>query len=140
MSAQSEIKLSRKELGDLFGISGSTIKRRSEDGTLRGTWANSRVVFYNLDDFHRLESLGYRMDPKKAFKLGLVTESSVSQFPGAPSRQIQSRAAVSDEAKSLIHLLEAHLHQHPEAAPYFMCELGRILMKGSRPEASARSA
>jgi len=104
----SEVELTRKEIADLFGVSGETIKRRTSEGHLKPVAKNSRVLHYGEKDIHAMVKMGYRLDGTRAQSYGLSPDIPVTPQPVHASRD-QTQAPASPDRHAELRKM---LHQH----------------------------
>ncbi|HYC71618.1 MAG TPA: hypothetical protein VEB66_10455 [Opitutaceae bacterium] len=99
----SRVELTRKEMGNLFGVSIETIKRRTEDGTLKPNARNARVLRYGENDVQAMIQLGYRMSDEPAQTYGFKADSL------EPVKTlVQSPAGNEDRHRALRKMLDEH--------------------------------
>lgn len=128
-----DVRLSRKQLGDLFAVSNSTIKRRTEDGTLQPKMINSRVIEYTSADVDRLIQMGYRPDVQKAESYGLVGIAK----PVLTTAVVPANVSANEETEAMVKLLILHMRSHPESVSYVAEQIGAVLWQHrTRPSAA----
>ena len=88
------VELTRKELGDIFGVSCETIKRRTKEGHLKPVAKNSRVLHYGENDIQSMVEMGYRLDRSRAqaYQLPFIgpAETQLGRAPQVPTQTSDS--------------------------------------------------
>ena len=103
-----KVELARKEIADLFGVSGETIKRRTFDGALKPVAKNSRVLHYGEKDIQAMVKMGYHLDGTRAQTYRLSSDMSGPHHPThTPRDQTQPPISPGRHAE-----LRKMLHQH----------------------------
>jgi DNA primase len=103
-----EVELARKEMADLFGVSGETIKRRTAEGQLKPVAKNSRVLLYGEKDILSMVKMGYRLDGTRAQKYQISPSLSVGKIPAHVSQEQPRLPALPDRHAELRMMLQQH--------------------------------
>ena len=133
-----DLRLTRKEIADLFSISVETVKRRTSDGLLKPDMVNSRVIHYTAKDVRAMVQQGYRLNLKKALTSGMRPEDV-----GYHTFQTQA-TSVGNEGQLLPPLpptADGHAPRSPVAtpAPDFAAEVFRAKLRWALAQADVRS-
>ena len=115
-----EVELTRKEMADLFGVSGETIKRRTAEGYLKPVAENSRVLRYGETDIQSMVKMGYRLDSSIAQTYNIpacVYAEKPSTFP--PTTEKSEGLSGQEKDTDLFKLLK-HYAQDPAAKSIMM--------------------
>lgn len=117
------IQLTRSEMGDLFGMSDSTIKRQK---FLTPKKINARVIRYSLQDVHRMVEQGYVLLPDRAQAFQITLPGAVA------SPEPVAKVGKEDvEIKLLIELMRHHLAKEPTSRATLLQFIGELLSVGS---------
>ncbi len=103
-----EVELTRKEMADLFGVSGETIKRRTAEGHLKPVALNSRVLLYGEKDIQSMVKMGYRLDGALAQTYQVLPSTSYEKAAGCVQEEQTRQMALPDRHTELRKMLAEH--------------------------------